>query len=407
MSGWGAQRRREFPLLSHYSDLCYLDSAATAQKPEAVIKALHDFFVYRNAPLHRGIYSLSASVTMGVEEIRAQVQRFIGARDPKEIVFVGNATEGINLVAESFAKPRLEPGDNIVVSVMEHHANFVPWQQICRQTGAEFRAIPLAKADPFPSGLDLAAAEQMLDRNTKMLAVCHASNVLGTVNPVEELTALARRRGIPVLLDGAQMVVHGPVDVAALDCDFYVFSGHKLYGPDGIGVLYGRRALLEAMRPYRTGGDMVELVSLEETTFAHSPHRFEAGTMPVSQIFGLSAALDYLDGLGWDSILAHEKGLLEQMHQLAAEIPGLRAVGQAESKVGVFSFVMEGIHPHDIATILDTDQIAIRVGHHCAQPLMRELGVPATARASLGLYNSVDDLDRFYNGLKEVLKVMK
>lgn len=402
------QRRGEFPIFAKYPELSYLDSGATAQKPQVVIDALKRFWQEENAPLHRGVYKLSADATMAFEDVRSKVAKFINASKAEEIIFVRGTTDGMNLLTHSFLRPRLEAGDNVVATEMEHHANFLPWQQCCIEKGAEFRLIPLKKSEgsQFPDELDLEATEALLDEKTKLLTFNHASNVLGTVNPVKQLIALARKKGIPVVLDGAQAVVHLSVDVQELDCDFYVFSSHKLYGPDGIGVVYGRNQLLQAMPPYQTGGNMIEFVTQQSSTFAPSPQRFEAGTMPASAVIGLGAALDYLSSFSWQDIEGHEAGLLEYCHSQLEQLPFLKITGHAKHKLGVVSFQVEGVHPHDVGTILDKQNVAVRAGHHCAQPLMSALGLPATTRASFGIYNTREDIDQLYKGLLKVGEIM-
>ncbi|MBY0399893.1 cysteine desulfurase [Myxococcota bacterium] len=393
-----ASIRRDFPILAtrmRGRPLCYLDSAASAQKPQVVIDAISDFYARHYANIHRGVYQLSADATRRYEEVRTRVARFIGAPDAREIVFVRNATEAINLVARSFGEAEIGQGDEIVLTAMEHHANIVPWQLLAQRRGARLRVATIHD----DGTLDVASLEKLLGPRTRLIAFAHVSNALGTVNPVQEITAMARARGITTLVDGAQGVPHGKVDVSALGCDFYAFSGHKLFGPSGAGVLYGRLALLEAMPPFLGGGDMIERVSFERTTYAAAPQRFEAGTPDIASVIGLGAAIDYLDGIGMERIHAYEQSLLAYATDQLAKVEGLRLVGTAREKAAVLSFVLEGVHPHDIGTVLDGEGIAIRAGHHCAQPLMERLGLPATARASLAFYNTTDEIDRLVAAL--------
>ena len=385
--------RKDFPILStemRGEKLVYLDSAASAQKPNAVIDAMSDFYAAHYANIHRGVYQLSAEATERYEAVRTRVARFIGAPDAREVVFVRNATEAINLVARTWGQEEIESGDEIVLTTMEHHANIVPWQMLAERTGAKIRVAAVTDE----GALDLEHLERLLGPRTKLLAFTEVSNALGTINPVSKLTAMARERGIVTLVDGAQGVPHRPVDVTALGCDFYAFSGHKVFGPSGAGVLYGRLPLLEAMPPFLGGGDMIESVSFDGTTFAPVPQKFEAGTPDIASVIGLGAAIDYLDEIGMEQISAYEQTLLAYATERLTTIPGLRIIGTAKEKAAVISFVLEEAHPHDIGTILDGFGIAIRAGHHCAQPLMKRFGVPATARASLSLYNTEDDVDR-------------
>ena len=390
--------RRDFPILAttmRGRPLAYLDTAASAQKPRAVIDAISDFYANHYANIHRGVYQLSAEATRRYDAVRAKVARFIGARDAHEVVFVRNATEAINLVARSWGDANVGEGDEIVVTTMEHHANIVPWQMLASRRGATLRVAPIHE----DGSLDLARLEGLLGPRTRLLAFTHVSNVLGTINPVAGITAMARARGIATLVDGAQGVPHGPVDVTALGCDFYAFSGHKLFGPSGAGVLWGRRALLDAMPPFLGGGDMIERVSFEGTTFARAPERFEAGTPDIASVIGLGAAIDYLEGIGMANVAAREHALLAHATDALAKVPGLRLVGTAKQKAAVVAFVLEGVHPHDIGTVLDGEGIAIRAGHHCAQPLMDHLGLPATARASFAFYNTEAEIDRLATAL--------
>ncbi len=383
--------RADFPILStsmRGKPLVYLDSAASAQKPRVVIDAIRDFYESGYANIHRGVYQLSADATLRYEGVRETVARFLGAPDPRGVVFVRNVTEAINLVAQSFARPRLARGDEILITAMEHHANIVPWQLLCEQTGAELKVVPIAD----DGALVLDEYERLLSDRTRIAAFTHVSNALGTINPVKEMVALARERGVPTLIDGAQAAPHMPVDVADIGCDFYGITAHKIFGPTGVGVLWGRLEHLDAMPPYQGGGDMIESVSFEKTTFAPVPHKFEAGTPHIAGVIGLGAAIDYLTAIGPDRVAAWEASLLAQATEALDAIPGLRIVGRAPSKAAVISFVMDDVHPHDIGTIFDGEGVAIRAGHHCAQPVMERFGVPATARASFSIYNGPEDV---------------
>lgn len=398
--------RADFPILATQMrgrPLTYLDSAASAQKPRAVIEAMSDFYSAHYANIHRGVYQLSAEATRRFEEVRSGVARFIGAEDAREIVFVRNATEAINLVARTWGENGIGADDEIVLTTMEHHANIVPWQMLCERTGAHIRVARMSD----DGVLDLDHLESLLGSRTKLLAFTQVSNALGTINPVQSITAMARRRGIATLVDGAQGVPHQPVDVASLGCDFYVFSGHKLFGPSGAGVLWGRLPLLEAMPPFLGGGDMIESVRFEGTTYAPVPQKFEAGTPDIASVIGLGAAVDYLEGIGMEKIAAYEQSLLVYATEKLAEIPGLRLIGTAKEKAAVLSFVLEDVHPHDVGTVLDGEGVAIRAGHHCAQPLMERLGVPATARASLAFYNTTEDVDRLVAALRKTQELFR
>jgi cysteine desulfurase/selenocysteine lyase len=396
--------RADFPILArkiHNKPLVYLDNAATTQKPQAVVDALIYYYTAQNSNIHRGVHTLSEEATASYEESRATVQRFLNAADPREIIFVRGATEGINLVAQTWGRANIRSGDEIVISAMEHHSNIVPWQILCEQQGANLRVAPVNDAGE----LLLDEFEKLLGPKTKLVAMSHVSNALGTVNPVRKIVEAARRVNARVLLDGAQAVPHMPVDVRAIDCDFYAFSGHKIYAPTGIGILYGKAELLEAMPPYQGGGDMISSVTFEKTLYNRLPYKFEAGTPHVSGAIGLGAALDYVNSVGLDRIARHEKQVLAYGTRRLLEIPGLRLVGTAKEKEGILSFVLEGIHPHDVGTILDQEGIAIRTGHHCAQPLMERFGVPATARASLALYNTIEEMDALVRGIEKVREV--
>jgi cysteine desulfurase/selenocysteine lyase len=396
--------REQFPILGtsvRGKPLVFLDSAASSQKPRAVLDAMQRFYETSYANVHRGVYLLSERATAAFEGVRAQAARFLGAAEPREIVFVRGTTEAINLVAHGLARTTLGPGDEVLVSEMEHHSNIVPWQLACAERGAKLRVVGIDDRGE----LRLSELDKLLGPRTKLLALAHVSNALGTVNPVREIVRLAHERGVPVLLDGAQAVPHQRVDVRELGCDFYAFSAHKLFGPTGVGVLYGRAEALEALPPYQGGGDMIANVSFEQTTFQGIPYRFEAGTPDIAGVVGLGAALDWVTALGWDAIAAHERELLLHATEALARVPGLRLIGTAREKAAVISFVLEGVHPHDVGTILDQQGIAVRTGHHCAQPVMERYGVPATVRASFAVYNTTDDADALVRGLAEVRKV--
>ncbi len=393
--------RAQFPILAtsaHGKPLVYLDSAASAQKPRAVIDALARFYEHDYANIHRGVYELSQRASALHDAARRKVQRFLGAGDWREIVFVRNATEGVNLVAQSFLAPRLGPGDEILVSEMEHHANIVPWQLVAARTGAKVVAAPITDAGE----LDLAALAERIGPRTRLLGVVWVSNVLGTVNPVEEIVALARRRGVPVLIDAAQAVQHLPVDVRALGADFLVFSAHKVYGPSGVGVLWGKLEHLAAMPPWQGGGDMIERVAFEGTSFAEPPFRFEAGTPDIAGIHALGVALDWLEGLGLEAVAAHEAALLEQAEAALRAIPGLRILGAPRRRASLLSFTLEGVHAQDLGTLLDLEGIAVRTGHHCAMPLHARLGVPASARASFAVYNTAQEVEALARTLARI-----
>ena len=378
----------------------YLDSAVTAQKPKPVIAAIERAYAETYASVHRGVYTRSADMTVAYEKARERVARFIHAKSPSEIVFVRGATEGINLVAQSWGGISLKPGDRILLSVLEHHSNIVPWQMIAERTGAQIDVAPLTQ----DGRIDLDAAEKMLTDRHRIVAFAHVSNVLGSILDANRAARIAHRVGAKLLLDGCQAVPRLPVDVSDLDCDFYVFSGHKLYGPTGIGVLWAHAELLEAMPPVQGGGAMIDRVTFEKTTYAPPPMRFEAGTPHIVGALGLEAAIDYVDSIGLEAIHAHESALVAQTREALRRINSVRLLGPEES-AGIVSFVMEGVHPHDIGTILDEDRIAIRAGHHCAQPLMDHLGVPATARASFGVYSGPDDVEALVRGLERVARI--
>lgn len=378
--------------------LVYLDSGASAQKPRVVIDAVSDFYATSYANIHRGVYRLSEQATALYEGARTKVQRFLNAARPQEIIFVRGATEGLNLLAGTIGRSRLGPGDEILITHLEHHSNIVPWQMLCQQTGAVLKVVPINDRGE----LEMDAFRALLGERTRLVSVAHVSNALGSVNPVKDIIALAHALGIPVIVDGAQAIAHLPVDVQDLDCDFYVFSGHKIYGPTGIGAVYGKAALLQEMPPWQGGGDMIESVTFARTIYAPVPARFEAGTPDIAGAVGLGAALDYVAGIGFPAITRHAADLLAYGTRALSEVAGLRLIGTAAEKVGVFSFVLDGIHPHDVGTFLAAENIAIRAGHHCAQPVMERFGVPATTRASLGLYNTRGDLDALVAALHKL-----
>ena len=396
--------RDDFPILRQKvrgKPLVYLDNAATAQKPRAVLDALQHYYAADNANIHRGVHLLSERATQDYEDARAKVKGFLNAADDREIIFVRGATEAINLVAQTYGRKNVREGDEVLITAMEHHSNIVPWQMLCEEKGAELRVAPIND----DGELLLDEFEKLLTPRTRIVSVVHVSNSLGTVNPVKRIVELAHARGVPVLVDGAQSAPHLPIDVRELGCDFFAFSGHKLFGPTGVGVLYGREALLEAMPPYQGGGDMIRTVSFEKTTYNSLPYKFEAGTPHIAGGVGLGAAIDYLQGLDWEAAAAHEHDLLTYATAALSEIPGLRLIGTAREKAAVISFTLEGIHPHDIGTILDQEGVAIRTGHHCTQPLMDRLGVPATARASFAFYNTREEIDALVQGIYKVREV--
>ena len=398
--------REDFPALHqevYGHPLVYLDNSATSQKPTAVIDALRHYYEHDNSNVHRGVHALSERATRDYEAARDKVTAFVNAPDRRCVVFVRGTTEGINLVAQSYARPRLSQGDEILITHMEHHSNIVPWQLVCEQTGAVLRVTPVDDRGE----LELDEYHRLLGPRTKLVAVVHLSNALGTINPVEEMTAAAHEVGAVVILDGAQAVAHLEVDVQAIDCDFYAFSGHKVYGPTGIGALVGRLELLEEMAPYQGGGEMIRTVSFEGTTYHDLPHKFEAGTPNIAGTVGLGAALDYVRALDLEAIVAHEDGVLTYATDAVDAIPGLEIMGTADRKSGVLSFVLDGVHPHDIGTIVDHEGVAIRAGHHCAMPLMQRFGVAATARASFGLYNTREDADALVAALAKVREMFK
>lgn len=393
--------KNNFPIFKNHFTLIYLDSAATTQKPQCVIDVVKNFYEKNYANVHRGIYDLSERATIAYENVREQVRCFINAEKKHEIIFTKGTTESINLVAHSFGLSHIQSGDEIILSVMEHHSNIVPWQQVCERTGATLKIIPLLENGE----LDFKAYENLLSSKTKLVSIIHISNVLGTINPVKKLIDLAHQKNIPVLLDGAQAISHIPVDMQALDCDFYVFSAHKLYGPTGVGVLYGKEKLLEKMPPYQTGGAMIRQVTFEKTIFNTLPNKFEAGTPNVAGVVGLGAAIDYVKKIGFDFIQSHEKKLLRDATEKLSRIDGLKIFGTSHNKSGVISFSLQAVHPHDVATILDQENIAVRAGHHCAMPLMDYLNVPALTRVSFGIYNTIEDIDQLIIGLQKVKEI--
>jgi cysteine desulfurase / selenocysteine lyase len=397
--------RRDFPILSepiHGKPLVYLDNAATSQKPDAVIDAIANYYRHDNANIHRGVHLLSQRATEEYEQARSVVQKFLGAQSSREIVFVRGATEGINLAAQSYGRTHVGRGDEVLITAMEHHSNIVPWQMLCEEKGAVLRVAPINDAGE----LRLDEFEKLLSPRTRMVSVAHLSNALGTVNPVREIVQMAHRRNAAVLVDGAQAAPHLPVDVQDLGCDFYVFSGHKIYGPTGIGVLYARASQLESMPPWQGGGDMISSVTFEKTIYNKVPHKFEAGTPDIAGVIGLGAAIAYVDRIGVAAIAEHEDHLLRYAEDAIGSIAGVRLIGTAAHKAGVLSFAMEDIHPHDIGTILDREGVAVRTGHHCAQPVMDRFGIPATVRASFALYNTTSEIDALANGIQKVKEIL-
>jgi cysteine desulfurase/selenocysteine lyase len=396
--------RRDFPILDrtiHGKKLIYLDNAATSQKPRAVIDAIVHYYQHDNANVHRGVHTLSMRATEAHDEARETVRRFIQAADANEIIFVRGATEAINLVAQTYGRVHVGAGDEVLITAMEHHSNIVPWQILCEEKGAHLRVAPINDAGE----LQLDEFEKLLSPRTQIVAVAHVSNALGTVNPLRKIIQLAHAHDVPVLVDGAQAVPHLPVDVQALGCDFYAFSGHKVYGPTGIGVLYGKEELLAELPPYQGGGDMISSVTFEKTTYNVVPYKFEAGTPDIAGAIGLGAALEYVKGLGIDRVAAHEHDLLAYATEKVGSIDGVRLIGTAAHRAGVLSFVLEGVHPHDLGTILDREGIAIRTGHHCAQPVMDRFQIPATARASFAVYNTKEEVDALAKGIRAAQEV--
>ena len=396
--------RAQFPILAttvRDVPLVYLDNAATTQKPQSVLDALARYYASQNANIHRGVYQLSQEATEAYEDARGKVAAFLNAAESAEIIFTRNATEGINLVAQTFGRSTVGAGDEVVISTMEHHSNIVPWQFLCEEKGARLRVVPISDAGE----LMLDELESLIGPRTKLVSIVHMSNSLGTINPVRRVVELAHTHDVPVLVDGSQAAYHMPVDVQAIGCDFYVVTGHKLYGPTGIGALYGRRRLLDAMPPYQGGGDMISSVTFERTTYNEVPHKFEAGTPHIAGAIGLGAAVDFIGGIGFGAIAAHEHRLLEYATTALVEVPGLRLIGTAREKASILSFVLDGVHAHDIGTIVDTEGVAIRTGHHCTQPVMERFSVPATARASLAMYNTTGEIDRLVAALSKVREV--
>ncbi len=396
--------RRDFPILTRTiggKPLVYLDNAATAQKPQVVIDTIRHYYESQNANIHRGVHRLSVDATRAYEQARAKVAGFLSAARPEEIIFVRSATEAVNLVAQSYARPRLGSGDEVLITTLEHHSNIVPWQIVCQQTGARLRVVPINDAGE----LEMEAYGKLLGPQTKIVAVAHISNSLGTINPVKEIISIAQRQGVPVLVDGAQAAPHLSIDVQALGCEFYAISGHKMFGPSGIGALYGRFDVLDGMEPYQGGGEMILSVTFDKTIYNHVPHKFEAGTPNIAGAIGLGATVDYLGTIGMDKIAAYEQELLDYTTKTLASIDGVRLIGTARHKAAVVSFLVGDIHPHDVGTILDQEGVAVRTGHHCAQPVMQRFGLTATVRASLALYNTPSEIDTLGAGLRTVLEV--
>lgn len=393
--------RQDFPTLVqeiYGFPLAYLDNAATSQKPVQVIDAVADYYRKDNANVHRGVHQLSQRATDAYEGARAKVRDFLNAQSEKEVVFVRGATEAINLVAHSFVRPMLKPGDEVLISHMEHHANIVPWQMLCDEVGANLVVIPMTERGE----LDLSGFDDLLTSKTKIMAVGQVSNALGTINPVKMMTEKAHAKGIPVLIDGAQAVPHMPADVQDLDCDFYVFSGHKMFAPTGIGALYGKQSVLEEMVPWQGGGDMILSVSFEKTQYNELPYKFEAGTPNIAGAIGLGAAIDYMESIGIETLASYEHELLSYATEQVNELDGVRIIGTAQHKASVLSFLIEGVHPHDVGTIFDQQGVAIRAGHHCAQPVMQYFGIPATARASFAFYNTMEEVDALMGSIRKV-----
>lgn len=396
--------RKDFPILLqkvHGKPLVYLDNAATSQKPQFVINAINEYYRSENSNIHRGVHFLSEKATQDYENVRAKVQRFINASSTKEVIFTRGTTEGINLVTSSYGRKFIKAGDEVIISAMEHHSNIVPWQILCEEKGATLRIIPIND----DGEIILDEYQKLLSSKTKIVSLAHVSNALGTINPIKQMIALAHRNGAVVLIDGAQAIPHLKVDVRELDCDFYAFSAHKVYGPTGVGILYGKFDLLDAMPPYQGGGDMIKSVTFEKTVYNDLPHKFEAGTPNIADGIGFGAAIDYINRLDWQAVSEYEHELLEYAMEMISGIDGVKMIGTAKEKAGVISFVLDGVHPHDIGTILDQEGIAIRTGHHCAQPVMQRFNVPATARASLGMYNTREEIDKLAAGIQKVIEV--
>ena len=396
--------RDDFPILKQQvngNPLVYLDNGATSQKPQSVIDAIVEYYTTTNSNVHRGVHTMSQQATDGYEGARSKVRKFINAGKDGEIIFTRNTTEGVNLVAHSYGRQNIGPGDDIIVSNMEHHSNIVPWQMLCEEIGANLKVVPIDDSGE----LVMDEYQEILSSRTKLVSITHVSNALGTILPAKQIVDMAHSYGAPVLLDGAQATPHMPVDMQELDCDFYVFSGHKLYGPTGIGILYGKEGYLKSMPPFLGGGDMIKSVTFEKTIYNDLPYKFEGGTPDIAGAIGLGAAIDYVSGLGFDQITAHEEELLQYGTEALESIAGVKIIGTAAHKAGILSFVMDAAHPHDIGTILDEQGIAIRTGHHCAQPVMQRFQIPATARASLAFYNTKEDIDALVKGIDRVIEV--
>lgn len=396
--------RKQFPILQEKINgkpLVYFDNAATTQKPKSVIEAMDYFYFHNNANIHRGIHTLAMRATQVYDDAREKVRAFINAKKASEIIFVRNTTEAINLVAHSFGRKNLKPQDEIIITTMEHHSNIVPWQLICEETGAKIQVTKIHENGE----LDLEHYETLFNPHTKIVAITHVSNTLGTINPIKKIISIAHAHNIPVLIDGAQAIPHMQIDVQDLDCEFYAFSGHKIYGPTGIGILYGKEALLDAMPPYQGGGDMIKKVTFAKTEYAELPQKFEAGTQNIAGVAGLGASIDFINSVGIKIITQHEKDLLNYANKLLFKINGLQIIGKASDKVGVISFILDKIHPHDVATILDNEGIAVRAGHHCNMPLMDFYGIPGTTRVSFGMYNTKKEIDVFVDAISKVKKI--
>ncbi|MCK6541826.1 cysteine desulfurase [bacterium] len=401
-----AAMRRDFPILCehvHGKPLVYLDNGATGQKPKQVIDAIARYYSRENSNIHRGVHYLSAQATIAYENARKKIQKLIHAPSDNEIIFLRGTTEAINLVAQSYGRTYIQRDDEVLISAMEHHANIVPWQMLCEQTGAKLRVIPMNERGE----LRMDAYQTMLTEKTKIVAIVHVSNSLGTINPVKEMIALAHAKNIPVIIDGAQAVQHMPVDVKDLDCDFYAFSGHKMFGPTGVGILYGKKKWLDAMPPYQGGGDMIRSVTFEKTTYNDVPHKFEAGTPHIAGGIALGDTVDYLQGIGLERIAAYEKVLLDYATEKLSAVSGLHIIGTAQNKAGVISFILDGVHPHDVGTMLDQEGIAIRTGHHCTQPVMQFFKVPATSRVSLAFYNTHDEIDTLVKAIHKTMEMFR
>jgi cysteine desulfurase/selenocysteine lyase len=398
--------RKDFPILSREVNgkpLVYFDNGATSQKPQSVIDAVSKYYAHENSNIHRGVHTLSQEATTAYEMVREKMQQYISAKHKEEIIFTKGTTDGINLVASSYGRHHINKGDEVIISAMEHHSNIVPWQMICENKGAELKIIPINDQGE----LDMQAYQEMLSPKTKMVSVVHISNTLGTINPVKEIIDLAHQKDIPVMIDGAQAVPHMPIDVEALDADFYTFSLHKMFGPTGVGILYGKKELLESLPPYQGGGDMIKTVTFEKTTYNELPHKFEAGTPNIAGGIATGAALDYVNQLDWKAVNEHEKDLLEYATKRLQEVEGLRFIGEAKQKASVISFVIEDIHAYDLGVIMDKMGVAVRTGHHCTQPLMNRFGILGTVRASFAFYNTKAEVDQFMNALERAINMLK